>query len=135
VVGHHGTVDVWVTRGEGRVTVLSTNWALPSHAIRAERVHLRLRGVAGIRKASVERIDGGHASAARAWREMGRPGSLLPRQVAALETASALVAVPAAFRTEDDAAVFELTLPPQGTALLTLELSDPPAAKPPGGDR
>jgi xylan 1,4-beta-xylosidase len=133
--GDHETVDVWVTRREARVTVLLTNWALPRHAIRAERVHLRLRGAAGIRSATVERIDADHAVAARAWREMGQPGSLLPRQVAALETASALVAVPASFQLEDDAALLELTLPPQGTALLTLELSDPPAAKQPGSDR
>jgi xylan 1,4-beta-xylosidase len=127
VAGDHATADAWVTRSPGRVTVLLTNWALPRHPLRAELVHLRLDGAAGIRSAVVERIDDDHAGAARAWREMGRPGYLLPRQVEALETASALVPAPASFHTEGDTAVFALALPPQGTALLTLEL--------PGSDR
>jgi xylan 1,4-beta-xylosidase len=122
VAGDHPTADAWVTRRQGRVTVLLTNWALPRHPLRAELVHLRLDGAAGIRSAAVERIDDDHAGAARAWRDMGRPGYLLPRQVEALETASALVPAPAPFHTEGDTAVFALALPPQGTALLTLEL-------------
>jgi acyl carrier protein len=63
------------------------------------------------------------ANARRAWMEMGQPQSLLPRQVEALEIASALVKRPAAFEATRGGAVFELAIPPQGTVLLTLELA------------
>jgi xylan 1,4-beta-xylosidase len=124
VDGHHATLDVWVTRSGRQVQVLVTNGALARHPIGTETVRLELKGTGEIRSAHVERIDDDHANARRAWTEMGRPESLLPRQVDALIEASLLVKepVPVAHETPE-AVVFCLTLPPQGTALLTLELA------------
>jgi xylan 1,4-beta-xylosidase len=123
VAGHHPTVDVWVTRNPGSVQVLLTNGALPEHPIRTEMVRLTLSGVKTIRTAYVERIDDDHANARRAWMEMGQPDTLLPRQVAALETASALIKAPIAFKASGDVASLEVAMPAQGTALVTLELA------------
>jgi hypothetical protein len=54
---------------------------------------------------------------------MGQPESLLPRQVEALECASLLVLEPVHFDARESHATFDVTMPPQGTALLTLELA------------
>lgn len=122
VAGRHDTVDVWVTREGQRVTVLISNGALPRHEIRTELVTLRLAGMTSIKDARIERIDDDHANARRAWLEMGQPPRLLPRQVEALELASALIAEPIRFAIDDKAATFELEVPPQGVLLLTLDL-------------
>ena len=122
VDGHHATVDAWVTRDAAGVRVLLTNGALPRHCIQTEIVRVELAGLAGIQSAHIERIDDDHANARRAWLSMGQPESLLPRQVDALEAASALRREPVAFDVSAGVATFELALPPQGTALLTLEI-------------
>jgi hypothetical protein len=116
-------VDVWITRKDRCATILVTNGALPRHPIRTEHVVVEVHGAKQIASAFLERIDDDHANAPRAWLEMGQPERPLPRQVAALETASALVPVPAAFRMEGDTATFEVNVPPQGAALLTVHLS------------
>ena len=123
VDGRHETVDVWITRKDRCATILVTNGALPRHPIRTEHVVVEVHGAKQIASAFLERIDDDHANAPRAWLEMGQPERPLPRQVAALETASALVPVPAAFRMEGDTATFEVNVPPQGAALLTVHLS------------
>jgi xylan 1,4-beta-xylosidase len=122
VTGHHETVDVWVTRGARSVRILLTNGALPRHPIRTELVRLQLSGIEEIRAAYLERVDEDHANARRAWVEMGQPDMLLPRQVAALETASALCKSPVAWEVNGDLVSLEVAMPAQGTALLTLEL-------------
>ena len=122
VKGEHATVDVWVTRKEKCVTILVTNGALPRHAISTEQVAMHMHGVKQIASAFVERIDDDHANARRAWLEMGQPERLLPHQVVALEGVSTLVREPIAFRIHNDTALFEVDVPPQGTALVTIEL-------------
>jgi xylan 1,4-beta-xylosidase len=85
-------------------------------------VRLELAGLARVRSAHLERIDDDHANARRAWLSMGQPESLLPRQVDALEAASALRTEPVAFDVSAGLVTFDVALPPQGTALLTLEI-------------
>jgi xylan 1,4-beta-xylosidase len=123
VVGDHDTVDVWATRRGRTAQVLLTNGALPRHRIRTETVCLTLSGLGKLRSAHLQRIDDDHANARRAWLEMGQPSSPLPRQVEALEGASMLVLEPVPFDARENQHTFDLTLPPQGTALLTLELA------------
>jgi len=123
VVGEHDTVDVWATQ-RGRIAqVLLTNGALPRHRIRTEVVSLELSGLGKLRSAHLQRIDDDHSNARRAWLEMGQPESLLPRQVEALECASLLVLEPVHFDASESHATLDVTMPPQGTALLTLELA------------
>jgi xylan 1,4-beta-xylosidase len=120
VEGVHPTVDAWVTRRGEEVTVLLTNGALPRHRIRAERVHVTLDGVPRAARAFVERIDDEHANAKQAWIEMGRPHRPSPMQVTALETASALVRDRLPLERQGDLVAFDVTMPPRGTALITL---------------
>jgi len=123
VVGEHDTVDVWATRRGRTAQVLLTNGALPRHPIRTEEVRLELSGLTGVRSAHIERIDDDHSNARRAWLSMGQPGSLLPRQVEALEGASLLVKEPVHLDARESQVTLDVTVPPQGTALLTLELA------------
>lgn len=121
--GTHPTVDAWVIREGAIITTLLTNWALPSHPIRTERVTLRLSTVGKVKAASLQRIDENHANARRRWDQIGQPQSLLPRDVEVLEAASRLVAEPRVPRTDGDTAVFALDLSPQSVAALTVELA------------
>ena len=88
VDGLHHTVDAWVVRQRGGVTILLTNHALPQHSIRRERVRITLRNSARPRSASIRRIDEGHANARRAWQKLGEPEYLSSRMVERLESAS-----------------------------------------------
>ena len=121
VEGAHETVDVWVTRDAHRVTILVANGALPRHPIKSELVTIELRGIGPIASATVARIDEDHANARRTWVEMGQPERPLPREVAALEVASEVLSRPTGFHVDGDVATFVLSMPAQGTALITIE--------------
>ena len=121
VAGQHETVDVWVTRESGRITILVANSGLPRHPIAAEVITIRVAG-ARVSSAAIERIDDDHANARAAWLAMGRPERLSPAQVDALERASALIASAVPYRIDGDAVELELAVPMQGTLLVTLDL-------------
>lgn len=123
VDGAHATVDLWVTRKQRAITVMVTNGALPRHPLRTEHVCVTLAGVFTIASVSVERIDDQHANPRRTWSEMGEPERPHPDQVAVLERASALEVEPLAYRMDGTSLVFELVMPPQGTALVTVRLA------------
>ncbi len=53
---------------------------------------------------------------------MGRPGSLNPKEVSALELASVLIMKPLATRQIKGSVFVEVAIPPQGVAYITLEL-------------
>ncbi len=69
----------------------------------------------------MERIDDTHANATAAWREMGKPDTLHPAQVKALESASALIKESLLFASENGSVLLEMELTPQGAALITIE--------------
>jgi xylan 1,4-beta-xylosidase len=123
VSGNHGTVDAWVTRKENCIQIIVNNSALPRHAIKTEQVSLTLSGMGEIQSAFIERIDDHHANATHAWKKMGAPESLTPNDVTALEIESKLNPEPVAFEYRNAQATLQLTLPAQGTALITLELT------------
>ncbi|MEP6861418.1 MAG: glycosyl hydrolase [Deltaproteobacteria bacterium] len=122
VTGTHSTVDVWVTRSARTLAILVANGALPDHAIATELVTIALPGLVEIRTAFVERIDANHANPRRTWEAMGRPQHLLPRDVAALEAMSVLVAEPLRPRVAASGLELELAMPPQSVALVMVEL-------------
>lgn len=82
-----------------------------------------LAHVAGIAKATPERIDDEHVNPRRAWHAMGEPMRPHPDQVAALARASELVSEPARHVVDGTTATFGLIVPPQGTILLTVALA------------
>ena len=123
VRGSHDTVDVWVSGGDGCVTVFVTNYAMPRHEIAAESVRVRLVGARRPVSALLSRIDEDHANPRRAWQEMGEPDYPSPRQVETLHAASALRPEVHPLRVAEGRIEFELVMPPQSVAALKIELA------------
>ncbi len=119
--GLHETVDAWVVRQLGKVTVLLCNHALPRHPIKKETVHIRLKNSPRPRQAYLERIDEEHANAKKCWIDMGRPEFPTPQQVASLKAASQLVREPQAWNYAQGTIDMELAIPPHAVAAITLE--------------
>ncbi len=123
VKGTHATVDVWIVRGRDAVTVLVTNHVLPRHPIKAEAVHVELKGISSPRNVYIERIDDEHANAKRLWIEMGKPALPTEREVEQLHVASQIVRESLPWKYEDGILHLEFTMPPQAIAAITVELT------------
>lgn len=121
--GCHETVDAWVARRPGEVTVLLGNHALPRHPIKAVNVRVTLPGAEAPREVFVERIDEEHANARRLWQEMGEPEYLSAAEVERLQDASRLVPGPQPWGYEDRTVRFDLTVPPHAVAAVTLRFA------------
>ncbi len=122
VDGSHPTVDAWVVRTAGGVTVLLTNWALPRHAIATERILVCLTGASRPASAFVTRLDEDHANPRKRWDEMGQPETLTTRNVEDLQAASSLTKEPLPVEFADGAISFAIGLPPQSVAAVSLNL-------------
>ncbi len=131
VDGLHDTVSVWVIGKETRsATILLTNHALPHNQIRKENVRIQLRDVLPTATAILQRVDDNHANALAIWREMGKPDYLTPTQVDQLQAASELVREPFSLQQEGNTAEFEIDLPPNAVAAVSLVFDHTSRAKP-----
>jgi xylan 1,4-beta-xylosidase len=122
VHGTHETVDVWVVRKGGTVTILLTNLAMPRHPIQTELVNVRLSGTTAPRAAFIERIDEDHANPRKLWHAMGEPEYLSPLQVSQLEAASVLRKDAQPLLYDQGNIDLKIDLPPQSVAAITIEL-------------
>jgi xylan 1,4-beta-xylosidase len=118
----HPTVDGWVVRRSGALTVILTNHALPRHPIATERVRVSLDGVSAPRAASIARIDAEHANAKACWRALGEPAYPSPAQVDAMHESSAVVPEPQHWSADARTVHLECELPPHSVAAITLDL-------------
>ena len=132
VFGTHKTVDAWVVRKGRSITVLVTNHAQPRHDIVTQLVEVHLTDAPPPLTAYIKRIDEDHANACRRWREMGEPEYPSRAQVEQLEAASRLVKEPLGFSYENRTVRFDIDLPPDAVAAVTLELGPeaPPRDRP-----
>lgn len=121
VDGLHPTVDCRIAAEGSRTNVLLTNHALPRQEIDSVHVRVRLDSAQAPRLATVTRIDDEHANPKRAWLEMGSPEYLSPTQLTVLHDASGLTAERFEPALEDGALICELTVPPHGVAMVTLQ--------------
>ena len=122
VDGGPETLDAWAVRKADRsLTVLLANHALPRHPIAAQRVHVTLTHAPPVGSAFVERIDGAHANAKRAWKEMGGPEYLKRADVERLQDASRIVREPQSWEYADRTIRLDIELPPHAVAAVTLE--------------
>jgi xylan 1,4-beta-xylosidase len=127
VEGTHETVDAFVVRKEGAVTILLTNYAQPLHEITTQLVNINLTNASNPRAAYIERIDEDHANPRRLWHEMGEPEYLSPLQVEQLEAASHLLKEPLSWRFENQVTKLDVDLPPYSVAAITLEFNAEPS--------
>lgn len=121
VEGTHDTVDLWIVRSRNSATAMITNHAMPKHAIRTQRVNLRLLGAPRPRRCYVERVDEHHANPRKAWGAMGRPNYLSAAQVGKLNAASQLAKEDQAWKFSNGNMSCIVTVPPHGIAALTME--------------
>lgn len=122
VEGTHETVDVWLTRQEKTLKILATNSSLPRHPVKTEIIKINLKDLDSFKTAYIERIDDEHSNSYQRWIEMGKPQSLNPNQVSALENASTLRKQPLTIAWESQMGILEFSIPPQGVVCITLEL-------------
>ncbi len=121
--GTHETVDAWMLRKGRAMTVVLTNHAMPRHAIRRQRVGLRLSGAREPRRAYALRIDEEHANPRRAWEEMGKPGYLSARQVEKLKEASRMEPEEQGWKYDGGKVEMSLSLPAHAVVALTIEFA------------
>lgn len=130
VDGGHETVDAWaVKRGEGSMTVLLTNHALPRHPIATERVRVSVTNAPPPRSAFVERIDGAHANAKATWTELGEPEYLTRPNVQRLQEASRIEREPQPWECAERSIHLDLELPPHAVAAVTVEFAQDEAGE------
>lgn len=128
VDGIHVTVDAWAVRKGDTLTVLLTNHALPRHPIQSEKVTMVICGSAAPLAVSIERIDETHANPRQAWHEMGEPQYLDALALARLTSASCLQSEPLKWKHAQQSLRFELVLPVDGVAAVTIRY--PAASRP-----
>ena len=95
VDGIHETVEARAFRDGSSLTILLTNFAMPRQPIGTERVTLLVDHAQAPSSVTTTSIDDGHANPKNKWLEMGAPTYPTDNQIADLESASKLEAVPA----------------------------------------
>lgn len=121
VTGRHDTVDAWLVRGDHKVTLMLTNFALPRHPIAEEQVSFRLKAASPAKKALIQRIDLENANAKRHWEQMGKPEYLSRQMVSDLQAASELNPRDIPFSVDQGSTRLAVTMPPQSVAAIQIE--------------
>ncbi len=127
--GSHPTVDVWVVKGDGALTVVCTNWALPRHPITAERVRVRLASATNPAAVTIERIDETHANPKKAWQGIGAPEYLSDVHLDRLHDASAVAKRSLRHDYRDGMLTLSFEMPTQAVAVLSVRMD--PEVRPP----
>jgi xylan 1,4-beta-xylosidase len=118
VTGRHETVDAWLVRGEGKATLVLTNFALPRHPIETEQVSFVLKTAHPASDVVIRRIDLEHANAKRHWEQMGKPKYLSTAMVEELKDASQIRGEPLPIKIGDGALNVDVAMPPQSVAAI-----------------
>jgi xylan 1,4-beta-xylosidase len=122
VKGHHATVDVWIVKGDDEITILLTNFALPRHPLKDEMVHITLEHMPHKPTAvHINRIDEDHCNPRKLWEASGSPEYPDPGLLDKLRQASELHWQKQLFSFENKTGTFEIAMPPQGVAAVTIK--------------
>jgi xylan 1,4-beta-xylosidase len=120
VEGRHETVDAWFVRGDGKATLVLTNFALPRHPIATEQVSFTLKGAKSASQASIQRIDLDHANPKRRWEQMGKPEYLSAAMVDELKDVSVLCKEPVSCNFGNGTLTIDVSMPPQSVAAIQI---------------
>jgi xylan 1,4-beta-xylosidase len=104
-------------RADGRLSIAAWNLYSPEEAGQPRLLHLKFKGSLG-RTATVTRVDAAHGNVLPAYRAMGSPVDPTAKQIAELRRASAL---PLPEKVTLRNGQLDLTLPPQGLALVEMQ--------------
>ena len=122
VDGLHSTVDAWVVRKRGGVTIVMTNHALPHQPIHRERVRMTLHSSRRPRSVSIQRIDERHANPRPVWVKRGKPDDLSSGMVERLDVASRLEEVTHPYEFTNRTTRLEVDLLPHSMASVAVAL-------------
>lgn len=114
------TVDCFASRSGESITILISNHQIPLSPIKAEKITFNIKGIKGVRSASLERIDEQHANPKKAWIEMGSPTYLDRGQIQALMKASKLSSEAVGWRMDKDTVTIELLIQPHSAVAVSL---------------
>lgn len=123
VEGRHDTARVWAIRGDGQVTVVIVNLALPKHPIEAVTVDMELFGLPALAGAKAWRIDADHANPKAEWEQQGRPRYPDASEIAAMMDASEPGVESVPLRGEAGKARFSITVQPQSVTAVELRFA------------
>jgi xylan 1,4-beta-xylosidase len=119
--GQHETVDAWLIRKQKDVAVLASNFGLPRHPLKEEKISVVLRDIEQPRRVTVRRIDENHANAKKTWQQIGSPEYLSTADVEKLRKFSKTIEEELVYEFHNGILTINVTLPPQGVALITIE--------------
>jgi xylan 1,4-beta-xylosidase len=118
VKGHDETVNAWFVCGDQGSTLVLTNFALPRHPIKTQRVSFALKSATSTTIASIQRIDHEHANAKRHWEQLGVPECLNAAAVDELKNSSQLQSEPLPIEENTGTLSIEMSMSPQSVAAI-----------------
>jgi len=119
--GEHNTVDAWLVRKQNDIAVLASNFGLPRHPLKEEKVSVVLRDIEQPRRVTVRRIDENHANAKKTWQQIGAPEYLSTADVEKLRKVSKTTEEELVYEFNNNILTVNFILPPQAVALITIE--------------
>ena len=123
----HGTtpdVHALATEGKNQTSVMIWNYSDEQAPRQPAMVHLSIKNIPAAKVLLLHfRIDQDHSNAYTAWKRMGSPQQVTPRQYRVLERTGQLQLLrsPRWIKTKDGTAEFSFSLPGEGISLLRLE--------------
>jgi xylan 1,4-beta-xylosidase len=123
----HGTtpdVHALATEGKNQTAVMVWNYSDEQAPRQPAMVHLSIKNIPAAKVLLLHfRIDQDHSNAYTAWKRMGSPQQVTPRQYRVLERTGQLQLLrsPRWIKTKDGTAEFSFSLPGEGISLLRLE--------------
>lgn len=114
------TVDCFASQSREGMTILISNHQIPLSPIQAERISLTIKGIKGIRSASLERIDEMHANPKGTWMKMGSPTYLDREQIRELMKASELVSETVDWTVDENGVTVDLLIQPHSAIAVSL---------------
>lgn len=119
-VEEQGTVGIFPAVGQkGELCIVAYNQQMLNQPIADERIRIHVKNIGDV-SASIQRIDGTHANAKKAWEEMGAPVYPAIGQVEELKRASGLKEEALGLSKTADGISLEFELPAYGVAMIKL---------------
>lgn len=118
------TVDCTASLNSEGVTILLSNHNIPRAPIEAEKVSILVKGIKGIKSASLQRIDENNANPKKVWLDMGSPTYLNKEQIQELVKASELTTETPDWSLNENGVEIEVLIQPHSVVAIKLVLED-----------
>jgi xylan 1,4-beta-xylosidase len=116
------TVEILAVKGEASLALIVYNHNIPGAEIHAEEISITLKGLVPSGPASIARIDAQHANPKQKWIDLGSLEYPDSQELSQIEQASFAIPDVQNFETNADGCALRFTIPPQGIAIITLNV-------------